>query len=44
MIAALFVAKGGCYWDLPDVDPWDVLLSIARSAIGQSTSAPPFTP
>jgi hypothetical protein len=23
MIAALYVAKGGCYWDLPDVDPWD---------------------
>jgi hypothetical protein len=23
MIAALFVAKGGAYWDLPDVDPWD---------------------
>lgn len=24
MIAALFVTKGGCYWDLPGVDPWDV--------------------
>lgn len=23
MIAALFVAKGGCYYGLPDVDPWD---------------------
>lgn len=23
MIAALYVAKGGCYFDLPDVDPWD---------------------
>lgn len=23
MIAALFVAKGGCYFGLPDVDPWD---------------------
>ena len=23
MIAALFVAKGGVYWDRPDVDPWD---------------------
>ena len=23
MIAALFVQRGGCYWDLPDVDPWD---------------------
>lgn len=23
MIAALFVQKGGVYWDLPGVDPWD---------------------
>lgn len=23
MIAALFVAKGGVYFNLPDVDPWD---------------------
>jgi len=23
VIAALFVAKGGCYYGLPDVDPWD---------------------
>lgn len=23
MIAALFVQRGGCYWDLPGVDPWD---------------------
>jgi hypothetical protein len=23
MIAALFVERGGCYWDLPGVDPWD---------------------
>lgn len=23
MIAALFVQTGGCYWNLPDVDPWD---------------------
>jgi hypothetical protein len=23
MVAALFVAKGGCYCGLPDVDPWD---------------------
>lgn len=22
-VAALFVAKNGCYFDLPDVDPWD---------------------
>lgn len=23
MIAALYVEKGGIYWDVPDVDPWD---------------------
>lgn len=23
MISALFVQKGGAYWNLPDVDPWD---------------------
>lgn len=23
MISALFVAKGGCYFEIPDVDPWD---------------------
>lgn len=23
MIAALYVAKGGCYFGLPEVDPWD---------------------
>lgn len=23
MIAALYVATGGCYFGLPDVDPWD---------------------
>lgn len=22
-VAALYVEKGGVYWDLPDVDPWD---------------------
>ena len=22
-VAALFVERGGAYWDLPDVDPWD---------------------
>lgn len=22
-VAALFVERGGVYWDLPDVDPWD---------------------
>lgn len=24
MISALFVASGGCYFNRPDVDPWDV--------------------
>lgn len=24
MIAALFVETGGCYYGLPDVDPWDI--------------------
>lgn len=24
MIAALYVATGGCYFGLPDVDPWDI--------------------
>lgn len=24
MIAALYVEKGGCYFGLPDVDPWDI--------------------
>lgn len=23
-VAALFVQKGGAYWGLPDVDPWDI--------------------
>jgi hypothetical protein len=23
MVAALYVQKGGCYYGLPDVDPWD---------------------
>lgn len=23
MIAALYIARGGVYWDLPGVDPWD---------------------
>ena len=22
-VAALYVQTGGCYFDLPDVDPWD---------------------
>lgn len=24
MVAALYVAKGGCYFNLPDCDPWDL--------------------
>src|SRR5882672_11456300 len=23
MVAALYVARDGAYWNLPDVDPWD---------------------
>ncbi len=23
MIAALYVERGGVYWDFPGVDPWD---------------------
>lgn len=23
MIAALYVQTGGCYYGIPDVDPWD---------------------
>ena len=23
IVAALYVAKGGCYFGLPDVEPWD---------------------
>jgi hypothetical protein len=23
MIAALYVAENGCYWNLPDIDPWN---------------------
>ena len=29
MIAALFVHKGGAYFGLPDVDPWDEALARA---------------
>ncbi len=30
MIAALFVASEGCYFGLPDVDPWDVMRDARR--------------
>lgn len=30
MIAALFVATGGCYFELADVDPWDVTRDARR--------------
>lgn len=33
MIAALFVATGGCYFGLPDVDPWDAVRD-ARFYVG----------
>lgn len=32
MIAALFVATGGCYFGLPDVDPWDLARDARRYA------------
>lgn len=33
MIAALYVQKGGCYFGLPDVDPWDEARD-ARNYVG----------
>ena len=24
LVSALFVQPGGCYWDVPGVDPWDI--------------------
>jgi hypothetical protein len=30
MIAALFVMRGGCYYGLPDVDPWDEALDARK--------------
>lgn len=33
MIAALFVETGGCYFGLPDVDPWDITRD-ARKYVG----------
>lgn len=32
MIAALYVATGGCYFGLPDVDPWDEARDARRYA------------
>jgi len=32
VIAALFVATGGCYFGLPDVDPWDELRDARKYA------------
>lgn len=32
MIAALYVETGGCYYDLPDVDPWDEARDARRYA------------
>ena len=50
MIAALFVAKGGCYYELPNVDPWDSADEWARAiktgmcqrlSAGQRAATPP---
>lgn len=35
-VAALYVQRGGCYWDLPGVDPWDE----ARDARGYAGPHP----
>lgn len=32
MIAALFVAREGCYWNLPGVDPWDEIRDARKYA------------
>lgn len=32
MVAALYVQRGGCYWDLPGVDPWDEARDARRYA------------
>lgn len=32
MIAALYVQRGGCYWDLPGVDAWDEARDARRYA------------
>ncbi|SFS42904.1 hypothetical protein [Brevundimonas viscosa] len=32
MIAALYVETGGCYYGLPEVDPWDVVRDARRYA------------
>lgn len=32
MIAALYVQRGGCYWDLPGVDAWDIERDARRYA------------
>ena len=34
MIAALYVARGGCYYGLPDVDPWGLPERDARDYAG----------
>jgi hypothetical protein len=38
-VAALFVAAGGCYFGLPDVDPWDVTRD-ARLYAGRVSGCP----
>lgn len=37
MVAALYVERDGCYWDLPGVDPWDE----QRDARDRSAASPP---
>lgn len=42
MIAALYVVKGGCYFGLPDVDPWDKARDarlVCRPVAGRRASA-----
>lgn len=41
MIAALFVQKDGCYYGLPDVDPWDAERDARRYAGPHSVVAHP---
>lgn len=41
MIAALFVATNGCYFGLPDVDPWDVRRDARKYAGPHSVVAHP---
>ena len=33
MIAALYVATGGAYFNLPDVEPWDIKRDVVRKTM-----------